>query len=298
MVRSDTAGATHKFAQPCRDRCVGFSFGFPSTPGSGTPWTPSTSPRAGTQPSTPAVRSATERGWPRPRPGQPVDLACRNPTCAAQRAPAPRSAAAVHRHRRHAHHRVHHRHRPRCRAGATGRSGAAPSQAHRVEDRIREVKPPGLTNLPCQDFQSNAAWLEIVLAAADLVAWAQLIGFTDTPSWPAARSPPSATGCCVAARITAAPDNPAAHRHHLALGRRHRHRLATTPRRLPLTVATPVPPTRKTHRHRKARSPRRHGRDKHTPSPKWLLLSAFRGSASPDPTGMQNRGSAMKAPDH
>jgi len=33
----------------------------------------------------------------------------------------------------------------------------------------------------CHDFQANAAWLEIVLAAADLVAWAQLIGFTDTP---------------------------------------------------------------------------------------------------------------------
>jgi hypothetical protein len=38
-----------------------------------------------------------------------------------------------------------------------------------------------LANLPCHDFQSNAAWLEIVLAAADLVAWAQLIGFTGTP---------------------------------------------------------------------------------------------------------------------
>ena len=29
VVRSDTAGATHKFAQACRDRGVGFSFGFP-----------------------------------------------------------------------------------------------------------------------------------------------------------------------------------------------------------------------------------------------------------------------------
>ena len=36
-------------------------------------------------------------------------------------------------------------------------------------------------NLPCHSFDANAAWLEIVLAAADLVAWAQLIGFTGIP---------------------------------------------------------------------------------------------------------------------
>ena len=54
-------------------------------------------------------------------------------------------------------------------------------QHARVEDRIRELKATGLRNLPCQSFDSNAAWLEIVLAAADLVAWAQLIGFTDHP---------------------------------------------------------------------------------------------------------------------
>ena len=54
-------------------------------------------------------------------------------------------------------------------------------QHARVEDRIRQAKAAGLANLPCHGFDSNAAWLEIVLAAADLVAWAQLIGFTDTP---------------------------------------------------------------------------------------------------------------------
>jgi hypothetical protein len=55
----------------------------------------------------------------------------------------------------------------------------AARQHARVEDRIREAKAAGLANLPCHDF--DAAWLEIVLTAADLVAWAQLIGFTDTP---------------------------------------------------------------------------------------------------------------------
>ena len=54
-------------------------------------------------------------------------------------------------------------------------------QHARVEDRIRELKATGLRNLPCHSFDANAAWLEIVLAAADLVAWARLIGFTDHP---------------------------------------------------------------------------------------------------------------------
>ena len=54
-------------------------------------------------------------------------------------------------------------------------------QHARVEDRIRELKAAGLRNLPCQSFDANAAWLEIVLAAADLVAWAQLIGFNEHP---------------------------------------------------------------------------------------------------------------------
>lgn len=52
-------------------------------------------------------------------------------------------------------------------------------QHARVEDRIREVKATGLRNLPCRSFSANAAWLELVLAAVDLVAWARLIGFTN-----------------------------------------------------------------------------------------------------------------------
>ena len=54
-------------------------------------------------------------------------------------------------------------------------------QHARVEDRIRQAKATGLRNLPCHRAQANAAWLEIILAATDLVAWAQLIGFTNHP---------------------------------------------------------------------------------------------------------------------
>lgn len=39
----------------------------------------------------------------------------------------------------------------------------------------------GLRNLPCHSFWANAAWLEIVLAATDLVTWTRLIGFTSHP---------------------------------------------------------------------------------------------------------------------
>jgi len=43
----------------------------------------------------------------------------------------------------------------------------------RVEDAIRAAKDTGLRNLPFRDFTANAAWLELVLIAQDLVSWAQ-----------------------------------------------------------------------------------------------------------------------------
>ncbi len=54
-------------------------------------------------------------------------------------------------------------------------------QHARVEDRIRQAKATDLRNLPFNSFHANAAWLEIVMAATDLVAWAKPIGFTDHP---------------------------------------------------------------------------------------------------------------------
>ena len=50
-------------------------------------------------------------------------------------------------------------------------------QLHRqhavVEDRIRCGKDTGLRNLPFRSFAANAAWLELVLCAQDLLAWTQ-----------------------------------------------------------------------------------------------------------------------------
>ncbi len=45
----------------------------------------------------------------------------------------------------------------------------------RVEDAIRAAKDTGLRNLPFRDFAPNAAWLELVLIAQDLVSWAQAL---------------------------------------------------------------------------------------------------------------------------
>lgn len=47
----------------------------------------------------------------------------------------------------------------------------------RCEDRIRVAKDTGLRNLPLKGFAANQIWCAIVMLAADLIAWTQLIGF-------------------------------------------------------------------------------------------------------------------------
>jgi hypothetical protein len=55
-------------------------------------------------------------------------------------------------------------------------------RAHaRVEDRIRCAKDSGLGRLPSREQAINAAWLELVLAAADLTAWLQTALLAQTP---------------------------------------------------------------------------------------------------------------------
>ncbi len=48
-------------------------------------------------------------------------------------------------------------------------------QRARVEDRIRSAKATGLRNLPFDRWRRNAVWLELVLAAQDLVCWTQAL---------------------------------------------------------------------------------------------------------------------------
>jgi hypothetical protein len=44
-----------------------------------------------------------------------------------------------------------------------------------VEDRIKTVKPTGASHLPFHAFAANAAWLELALAALDVIVWTQLL---------------------------------------------------------------------------------------------------------------------------
>jgi hypothetical protein len=52
-------------------------------------------------------------------------------------------------------------------------------RAHaRVEDRIRGAKDTGARNLPCDTFERNAVWLQLVLAAQDLTTFMQVLTLT------------------------------------------------------------------------------------------------------------------------
>ena len=181
LARSDSAGATHAFAAACRERGVGFSFGFPIDARiqrivdviPDACWHPALEPggdlREGAW-----VAEATGMidldHWPdgsrlilrkeRPHPGAQLsftDVDGHRITAILTDTPTGVIRGQVGglelRHREHA----------------------------RVEDRIRQAKSTGLRNLPCRAWDENAAWLETVLTALDLIVWTKLIGFPDTP---------------------------------------------------------------------------------------------------------------------
>jgi hypothetical protein len=181
LIRSDSAGATYGFAAACRTAGVGFSLGAVinaavreaaevlTTSGG---WYPAIEAGGGIRDGA-WVAEATDlidlSAWPT---GTRLILRSTSPS---------RRATEVHRLRRAPHHRFF----------TDTSDGAIPGQLAglelrhrqhaRVEDRIRQAKATGLRNLPFNAFAANAAWLEIVMAATDLIAWAKLIGFTDHP---------------------------------------------------------------------------------------------------------------------
>jgi DDE family transposase len=177
LARSDSAGATHLFAKACRERGLGFSFGYGLdaritviVDDLEERWVPAVEadgdPRAGAW-----VAEVTDlidlSAWPsgtrlvlrkeRPHPGAQLritDTEGHRVTGFITDTADGRGIAALElRHRQHA----------------------------RVEDRIRQAKATGLRNFPCKAWNENQAWLETVLAATDLVCWTRLIGFVDTP---------------------------------------------------------------------------------------------------------------------
>ena len=56
---------------------------------------------------------------------------------------------------------------------------AALEQRHRAraraEDRIRNLKDLGMGNLPCDDYDRNAVWLQLALTAMNLQVWTQTL---------------------------------------------------------------------------------------------------------------------------
>ena len=181
LARSDSAGATHAFAEACRARGVGFSFGYgvdhqikdvvdlipePS-------WAPAIQTDGDIRDGAWVAEATTVLDltvWPagtrlilrkeRPHPGAQLtftDIDGMRVTAFitdTENRVVPGQVAGLElRHRQHA----------------------------RVEDRIREAKATGLRNLPCRAWNENVAWLEAILTAVDLIAWTKTICFADNP---------------------------------------------------------------------------------------------------------------------
>jgi hypothetical protein len=180
VARCDAASATHGFTRACRDRHVGFSVGFPITEGVRDAikivpealWFPAAEPEGKVRDGA-WVAEVTGlvdlSAWPagsrlivrkeRPHPGAQLSLfdvveGMHHTAFLTDTAPG----------------KV---------PGQIGGLELRQRQHARIEDRIRQAKAAGLRNLPCRAAPENHAWLEVVLAAADLVAWAKLICFAD-----------------------------------------------------------------------------------------------------------------------
>ena len=188
LARSDSAGATHAFAAACRQRGVGFSFGFPVdarvqravdlipeqcwSPAIDTadPSGPGDGVRDGAW-----VAEATGMldlsAWPQ---GSRLLLRKERPHPGAQLTFTDADGLRVT--------AVLTDTEPRVVPGQVAGLELRHRQHARVEDRIRQAKATGLRNLPCREFNENAAWLQAVLTATDLVVWAKKICFADLPA--------------------------------------------------------------------------------------------------------------------
>lgn len=182
LVRCDSAGATHTFADACRAAGVGFSFGYGvdtrvqaavEVLNTTECWYPAIEAGDGIRDGA-WVAEATAlvdmSGWPA---GTRLILRKERPHPGAQLRFTDSDGLRVTAFITDTGHGVV--------PGQLGGLELRHRQHARVEDRIRAAKATGLRNLPCHRAEANAAWLEIILAATDLVAWAKLIGFTDHP---------------------------------------------------------------------------------------------------------------------
>jgi hypothetical protein len=181
LVRTDGGGGTHEFVAWLHGRRLAYSVGFTLTGDHAelvaklpkTAWTPAYDPGGLPRPGA-WVAELTGlldlTGWPpgmrvilrkeRPHPGAQLritDLDGNRITAFATNSRRGQLADLELRHRR----------RARC------------------EDRIRDAKDTGLTNLPLHDFAQNQIWCAIVTLALCLTAWTQLLALTghDARRW-------------------------------------------------------------------------------------------------------------------
>jgi hypothetical protein len=56
-----------------------------------------------------------------------------------------------------------------------------PGRAGCVFPQKSTLKLTKLRNLPFNSLEANAAWLETIIAATDLINWTKLIGLTERP---------------------------------------------------------------------------------------------------------------------
>lgn len=179
VMRADSAGATHDFADACRARGVGFSFGFPIDE----------TVRA-------AIKALPEEVWAEAvEPGDEirdgawvaeithlVDLSAWPAACrlvVRSERPHPGASLSLFDTIEGLRHTAFITDTP---GRTVPRLELRHRQHARIEDRIRQAKAAGLRNLPCRAAPENHAWLECVLAAADLVAWSKLICFAHDPA--------------------------------------------------------------------------------------------------------------------
>jgi hypothetical protein len=169
LVRSDSAGASSRYAWHCRQRGVGFSLGFQLDQHVGE-----------------AITAQPEHAW---RPALQADGTPRDGAAVCEltgwvdlRAWPPGTRMLCRRERAH----------PGAQLRFTDADGhrfqvLVTDQPHadlawverrhrqraRVEDRVRCAKATGLRNLPFDRFRRNQVWLELVLCAQDLICWTQ-----------------------------------------------------------------------------------------------------------------------------
>jgi Transposase DDE domain group 1 len=171
LARSDSAGASHDLAEACRETAIRFSFGYPLTEPvrhvlqcvEGLVWKAAVGQDG----------EPRERAWVTELTGQ-VNLAdwpegtrliCRRerPHPGAQLSFTDLDG-----------------HRFQCFiTDQAGENIATLEVLHRqhaqVEDRIKTLKQTGASYLPFHAFAANAAWLELALAAHDVMIWTQLL---------------------------------------------------------------------------------------------------------------------------